>query len=98
MLWCWDMEPKTLRTVLIFPEIFFKDFVSSGGTGGGPPGEGGQDKTIIDLLMRHGGVELLTKGGTCLALGIPSAAEIRFGEVKGHLLSSRTSKRGLRGQ
>lgn len=36
IFWCWDIEPNTLRTVLIFPEIFFKDFVSSGGTVGWP--------------------------------------------------------------
>lgn len=43
---CWDMEPNTLRTVLIFPEICFKDLLNSGGTAGRPPDEDRQEASF----------------------------------------------------
>lgn len=46
MIFWWDIEPNTLRTVLIFPEIFFKDFVNSGGTVGWSSDKGRHNKKV----------------------------------------------------
>lgn len=51
---CWDIEPSTLRTVLIFPEIFFKDLVNSGGTVGWPSEEGGKEAHSACLGDKQG--------------------------------------------
>lgn len=53
MFWCWDIEPNTLRTVLIFPEIFFKDFVNSGGTVGWPSDEGRKETCSACLSEKY---------------------------------------------
>lgn len=63
IFWCWDIEPNTLRTVLIFPEIFFKDFVSSGGTVGWPSDEGRKETHSACSGKRYNDLRAITAGG-----------------------------------
>lgn len=63
MFWCWDIEPNTLRTVLIFPEIFFKDFDNSGGTVGWPSDEGRKDIYSACLSEKYNDLRAIAAWG-----------------------------------